>query len=71
MPDQMQSRVTLHERTPSSPFNLQQALQRFERGYLQNMLQLAQWDLQEAAQMLEITPETLQTKIHTYQLIHQ
>lgn len=50
---------------PASHLNLQQALARFEQGFVQNVLQLAQGDRQAAAQLLEIPPETVTQKLRT------
>lgn len=54
--------------TIEHPYNLQQALQRFERGYLSNILVLANWDLAYAAEMLGIHPKTLSRKMKKYEL---
>ena len=51
----------------ASPFNLQEALLRFERGYIQNILTLAEGNLEQAAQMLEIRPDALLRKLRSSQ----
>ena len=56
------------EREPPTPFNLKLRLEEFERGYLQNTLQLVQWDLEESARLLGISRESLQQKILRYHL---
>jgi DNA-binding NtrC family response regulator len=71
----MMRQVERHEQEPDgrasySPFNLQEALARFERGYVQNVLQLTQWDLEAAARLLEIAPTLLTRKMTEYHL-HQ
>ena len=50
------------------PYNLRQAMARFERGYLSNILELTQWDRAKAARMLGIEKNTLEMKIRDYQL---
>ena len=52
---------------PPSPFNLRQAVKRFERGFVQNVLQLAQGDIEMAAQLLEIPPDLLARKLRQFQ----
>ena len=51
----------------ASPFNLQEALLRFERGYIQNILTLAEGNLEQAAQMLEIRSDALLRKLRSSQ----
>jgi DNA-binding NtrC family response regulator len=51
----------------ASPFNLRQALSRFERGYIENILTLAEGDVTRAAQMLEIRPNALLRKLRADQ----
>ncbi len=51
------------------PYNLQQALKRFECSYLQNILVLADGDVAHAAEMLGISPKTLSKKIKRYELV--
>lgn len=57
-------------RESHSPYNLRDALARFEQGYVQNVLQLMQWDIEAAARLLEIAPAMLTRKITEYHL-HQ
>lgn len=49
-------------------YNLQQALERFERGYIANILELARWNRRKAAQMLGISTDALISKMQYYQL---
>ena len=51
------------------PYNLQQAIERFERGYIANMLELTRWNRRKTAQMLGIPPDTLAAKMLDYQLV--
>jgi len=51
------------ENPGGSPFNLGRALAAFERGFLENILQLARGDLQRAAEMLEISKKELLKKL--------
>ena len=51
----------------ASPFNLHDALLRFERGYIQNILTLAEGDINRAAQMLGIRPNALRRKLQAGQ----
>lgn len=51
------------ENPGGSPFNLGRALAAFERGFLENILQLARGDLQRAAEMLEISKSELLKKL--------
>jgi DNA-binding NtrC family response regulator len=50
------------------PYNLQRAIERFERDYLHNILVLAGWDKLRAAEMLGIHPRTLALKMKRYDL---
>ncbi len=49
-------------------YNLDQALTRFERGFLSNILELTRWNRAKAAQMLGISENLLASKIRDYQL---
>ncbi len=49
------------------PYNLRSALERFERKYLHNILELARRDRARAAEMLGISPGTLEVKIKKYE----
>ena len=51
----------------ASPFNLQEALLRFERGYIQNILTLAEGDIERTAQMLGIRSDALLRKLRSNQ----
>jgi DNA-binding NtrC family response regulator len=51
------------------PYNLQQAIERFERGYIANILELTRWNRRKTAQMLEIPPDVLAAKMREYQLL--
>ena len=51
------------------PYNLQRALERFERSYLHNILVLADWDINYAAEMLGIRPNTLSGKMKKYEIV--
>jgi DNA-binding protein Fis len=51
------------------PYNLQQALEHFERGYLHNILVLSEWNQVRAAKMLGIRQKTLETKLKKYELV--
>ena len=62
------ARSHTHSPKREHPYNLQQALERFERGYLHNILVLADWDLDDAAEMLGIRPKTLSGKMKKYEL---
>jgi DNA-binding NtrC family response regulator len=50
------------------PYNLRQAMKDFERGYLQNMLILNNWDVPGTANILGIAPETLRAKMEKFHL---
>lgn len=50
------------------PYNLRQAVARFESGYLANILELTRWNRVKAARMLEIGQDELALKISFYQL---
>ena len=50
------------------PYNLHRAVQRFERGYIANILELTRWDIEKTAQMLGISTDILAEKIRNYQL---
>lgn len=50
------------------PYNLQQAIERFERGYIANILELTRWNHRKTAKMLGISPEMLAAKMRDYQL---
>lgn len=50
------------------PYNLQRALERFERDYVRNILVLTAWDQTSAASMLGISQKMLQTKVKKYDL---
>lgn len=50
------------------PYNLQRALERFERDYLCNILVLAGGDADYAAKMLGISPNALSRKIKKYEI---
>ena len=52
----------------SHPYNLSQAMARFECGYLANILELTRWNRIKAARMLGIKLNTLENKIRDYQL---
>lgn len=56
------------KKTIEHPYNLQRALERFERGYLRNILVLADWDIDYAAEMLGIRRETLSRKMKKYEI---
>lgn len=56
------------ERAGSHPYNLRQALARFEHGYIANILELTRWDRAKAARMLGIGKEELALKIRDYQI---
>lgn len=60
--------ATRSSRYSEHPYNLRRALERFERGYLQNILVLAEWDKLRAAKMLGIQPKTLEGKLKKYEL---
>lgn len=47
-------------------YNLRQAMERFERGYLNNILELVDWNITEAAELLDISVSTLRAKIKKY-----
>ncbi len=49
------------------PYNLRHALERFERKYLHNILELARRDRVRATEMLGISPGTLEVKIKKYE----
>ncbi len=51
------------------PYNLRRALERFERGYLQNILVLVEWDKVRATKMLGIHPKTLEAKLKKHELL--
>lgn len=63
--------VTHSGKTRVHPYNLKQALQRFERGYIHNILELAGWDLPQTAEMLGISIKTLNAKLDHYHLKQQ
>ena len=50
------------------PYNLRQAIERFERKYIRNILELTRWDRWKTAEMLGIAPDTLTAKIRRYHL---
>ena len=50
------------------PYNLQRALERFECGYLRNILVLTNWDTSYAAEMLGISQKTLSRKMKKYEI---
>lgn len=50
------------------PYNLQRALERFERDYVRNILVLTAWDLASTATMLGISQKMLETKVRQYEL---
>lgn len=58
------------EKNPSEshPYNLRKAIERFERGFLSNILELTCWNRCKAAQMLGIKRNTLETKIRDYHI---
>ena len=60
--------ATRNSRCSDHPYNLRHAIERFERGYLQNILVLAEWDKLRAAKMLGIPPKTLEIKLKKYEL---
>ena len=66
--DDVMATVTRSLRCPEHPYNLRHAIERFERGYLQNILVLADWDKLRAAKMLGIHPKTLKAKLKKYEL---
>ena len=49
-------------------YDLQSAIEHFERGYVRNILVLARWNEDQAAKMLGIPPETLRGKLDHYGL---
>lgn len=51
----------------ASPYNLHDALLRFERGYIQNILTLAEGNIERTAQMLGIRPNALRRKLNAEQ----
>ncbi len=51
------------------PYNLQQAIERFERGYIANILELTRWNRRKTAQMLGISADALTAKMQYYQLL--
>jgi DNA-binding protein Fis len=57
-----------NSRRSDHPYNLRSAIERFERGYLQNILVLADWDQMRAAKMLGVRPKTLEGKLKKYEL---
>jgi DNA-binding NtrC family response regulator len=61
--------VTTTTKHLEHPYNLRRAIERFERGYLQNILVLAGWDNLSAAKMLGIQPKTLKAKLKKYELL--
>ena len=50
------------------PYNLRRALGHFERGYIQNILVLNEWNKVRTAEMLGITRRTLYRKMKKYEL---
>ena len=57
-----------NSRCSDHPYNLRRAIERFERGYLQNILVLTGWDQMRASEMLGIRPKTLEIKLKKYEL---
>ena len=53
------------------PYNLRHALERFERKYLHNILELARRDRARAAEMLGISPGTLEVKLKKYETVNR
>ena len=51
----------------ASPFDLHEALLSFERKYIQNILTLAEGDIERAAQMLGIHSHALRRKLRDVQ----
>lgn len=49
-------------------YNLQHALEYFERGYLQNIMVLLRWDQEQASNVLGIGQETLEAKLQKFNL---
>ncbi len=54
--------------TDAHPYNLRQAMKRFEQGHISNILELTRWNRAKAARMLGINPDLLASKIRDYQL---
>lgn len=53
--------------TPAEhPFHLRRALERFERGFLHNILVLTQGDQRQAAELLDLSLADLQEKLSYY-----
>ena len=50
------------------PYNLQQAIERFERGYIANILELTRWNHRKTARLLGISTDALTAKMRDYQL---
>ena len=55
-------------RTPH-PYNLRAAVEDFECKYIRNILELASWDMQKTAWMLNIRRTTLEAKMEKYQIV--
>lgn len=53
---------------PIKPRPLKQAMQEMERNYLQQVLNQCQWNVREAAKVLQVHPSGLYKKIETYDL---
>jgi len=53
------------------PYNLRHALERFESKYLHNILELARRDRARAAEMLGISPGTLEVKLKKYETVNR
>lgn len=48
------------------PYNLENAMHRFERDYIRNILELTNWDLEATARMLGIELDELKRKLVFY-----
>jgi DNA-binding NtrC family response regulator len=58
-----------HSRTIGEhPYNLRRAMERFEKGYLHNILELTRGKRTRAAEMLGISLKTLSLKMKKYEL---
>lgn len=50
------------------PYNLHQAIERFEGKYIRNILELTRWNRAQTAFMLGVSQETLAAKIRQHHL---
>ena len=48
------------------PYNLEQAMRRFQRDYIRNIIEVANWDMPVAAKMLGIGLDELKQKMNFY-----